>query len=62
MATGTEHYAEAEKLLVWSPDGVYGEEFDRARAALVAEAQVHATLALADHVAALVDRLGEVPR
>lgn len=44
MSSGPEHYAEAEKCLARLPDLEYGS--DEAREQL-AEAQVHATLALA---------------
>jgi len=44
MATGPEHYREAERLLALLPDMDLGS---RAEAGTIAEAQVHATLALA---------------
>lgn len=48
MATGPEHYREAERLAAMAHRFTYGDGADPAvGAALAAEAQVHATLALA---------------
>jgi hypothetical protein len=48
MATGPEHYREAERLAVMAHRFTYGDGADPVvGAALAAEAQVHATLALA---------------
>jgi hypothetical protein len=59
MATGPEHYREAERLAVMAHRFTYGDGADPVvGAALAAEAQVHATLALAA-ATALVD---ETPR
>ncbi|MGD1219968.1 hypothetical protein AB9Q10_16245 [Streptomyces krungchingensis] len=48
MATGPEHYREAERLLKLAHRNTYGDGANPvAGAALAAEAQAHATLALA---------------
>jgi hypothetical protein len=50
MATGPEHYRAAERLLGKLPDRAYSN----LRSVQIAEAQVHATLALAAATALLV--------
>lgn len=52
--SGAEHYREAEKLIGYVKES---ENAPQACASLLAEAQVHATLAVADFLAAIVDRL-----
>lgn len=57
MATGPEHYREAEKCL----DRARGVDFDHA-AFLHREAQAHAMLALFDQLQEIGDQLDTLPR
>ncbi|MFJ8023333.1 hypothetical protein [Streptomyces sp. NPDC096311] len=60
--TGPEHYREAERLLKLAHRNTYGDANNPATgAALAAEAQAHATLALAA-ATALVDPARSAPR